>query len=296
MKNFRCRLYVLVFLLIALFLCSCGGSSKPEQSGDISTNANVDVGIDLGNETASAGSNGTPVIDDNSNPIVVRVESQEEVYPFAEETFIKSIARVESTLLLLADEDNTGRLGLTEYTILEDGHPTISDVKELNISPLPFEGEPIMYAVAAGNDGNFYLLAGNNINNASTILVVQRYNRAGEYIDCMEIPDWDLLTVDVFSVGSNGEFVLAVDDTICVYRWADGLLERHSGEFRVYSSSMSGAGLIVSTFSTVNHKGQYSLINCETGALENLSLSEDDPSGNTSMLLYRVCGSVASRF
>lgn len=275
-------------LILILSLCACGKASELGAT-QIADNNNA---IKVENQTANGQgtANTTP---DNSTPIWVRVESQEEAYPFPGDTVIKSLARINSTLLLLAERKETAHLGLADYTILEDGRPTISEVKELSLAPMPFEGVPILYAVTAGGDGNFYLLAGNNVNNASTALVIQQYSSTGEYLTSMEIPKWNLITVSAFSVGNNEELVLAVDDTICVYRWLDGLVKQSSGNYLVYSSSMSGSGLIVSVLSMEDHRGHYFLVNNQTGDLEDLPLSDVDPSGDMSTVTFRLSGSVA---
>lgn len=283
MKLFKRGLCILFSLIFILGLCSCGINVASE------TVENVE---NVPEETEIEATSVPTVIQDNSNPIMVRVESQEEAYPFPDGTSIKSLARIGSTLLLLAENEEITYLGMCEFSLAEDGRPCLSEIKEVLIAELPFEGDSIQYAVTAGGDGNFYLLNGNNINNSSTVLAIQKYSSSGEYIECMEIPDWNMMTVDVFSIGANGEIVLAVDSTIMVYRWMDNLLKRDSGDYLVYSSSMSGAGLIISTFSLTDHIGHYFLVDGETGDLEALALSDTDPSEDKSLMLYRVCGSI----
>ena len=288
MKLFGRIINVFLSLILIFSLCACGKATEP---GATQTTGNNNA-VKAGNQTANGQgtSNAAP---DNSAIVWVRVESQEEAYPFPEDMVIKSLARISSTLLMLAEGKETAHLGLADYTILEDGRPTISDVRELSIAPMPFEGEPILYAVTAGGDRNFYLLAGNDVNNESTTLVIQQYSGTGEYLASMEIPEWDLITVSAFSVGKNGEFVLAVDDTIRVYRWLDGLVKQTSGNYLVYSSSMSGSGLVVSTLSMEDHRGHYFLVNSQTGDLEALPFSDVDPSGDMSTVTFRLSGSVA---
>ena len=288
MKLFGRIINVFLSLILIFSLCACGKATEP---GATQTTGNNNA-VKAGNQTANGQgtSNAAP---DNSAVVWVRVESQEEAYPFPEDMVIKSLARINSTLLMLAEGKETAHLGLADYTILEDGRPTISDVRELSIAPMPFEGEPILYAVTAGGDRNFYLLAGNDVNNESTTLVIQQYSGTGEYLASMKIPEWDLITVSAFSVGKNGEFVLAVDDTIRVYRWLDGLVKQTSGNYLVYSSSMSGSGLVVSTLSMEDHRGHYFLVNSQTGDLEALPFSDVDPSGDMSTVTFRLSGSVA---
>lgn len=283
MKLFKRGLCGLLSLIFILGLCSCGKSPENEAA------ENAENGM----ENAEAGTSISPAAQDNSNPISVRVESREEVQLFPDDTSIQSIARIDSTLLLLAEDEENTYLELYAYSLLEDGRPSLSEEKALQMAELPFEGDSIQYAVTAGGDGNFYVLSGNDINNASTILVIQKYSSSGEYIECMEIPDWDLMTAEVFSVGADGEIVLAVDSTICVYRWMDHLLKRSTGDYLVYSSSMSGAGLVISYFSWKDHFGHYFLVNSETGDMEELALSNTGSSDDDN-LLYRVCGSVAA--
>ena len=288
MQKVKRRLSLIIALVLALSLCACGSAEKSGKTQVTENNNAIIVEKTTVNEQGAA--NKAP---DNSAPVWVRVESQEEAYPFPEDTVIKSLARINSTLLLLAEGEETAHLGLADYTVLEDGRPTISEVKELSLAPMPFEGEPILYAVTAGGDGNFYLLAGNNVNDASTALVIQQYSSTGEYLASMEIPEWDLVTVSAFSVGNNEELVLAVDDTICVYRWLNGMVKQSNGNYLVYSSSMSGSGLIVSALSMEDHRGHYFLVNNQTGNLEDLPLSDVDPSGDMSTVTFRLSGSVA---
>ena len=288
MKLFGRIINVFLSLILIFSLCACGKATEPGAAQTTDNNNAVKVGNQTANGQGTA--NAAP---DNSAIVWVRVESQEEAYPFPEDMVIKSLARINSTLLMLAEGKEADHLGLADYTILEDGRPTISAVRELSIAPMPFEGEPILYAVTAGGDRNFYLLAGNDVNNASTTLVIQQYSGTGEYLASMEIPEWDLITVSAFSVGKNGEFVLAVDDTIRVYRWLDGLVKQTSGNYLVCSSSMSGSGLIVSILSMEDHRGHYFLVNSQTGDLEELPFSDVDPSGDMSTVTFRLSGSVA---
>lgn len=275
MKLFKQGLSALLLLAFIISLCACGKSTEPEKPAVAAT------------ETSTVNA-----VQDNSRAITVQVESREEAYPFPAGTHIKSIARIDSTLLLLTEDEERAYLGLCEYA-LDNGRPSLSETRQLQMTELPFEGDSIQYALTAGGDGNFYLLSGNSINNASTVLEIQKYNSIGDFIECMEIPDWDMMTVDSFSVGAGGEVLLAADNTVCVYKWMGGLLKRSSGDYLIYSSSMSGSGLVLSTFSLTDHQGHYSLINGETGDLESLPLSDIEPSGDDSLLLYRVCGSIA---
>lgn len=282
----RKRLAIMLAAIIMLLpLCACGGNTEPMPAEQVAENTG-----NIAEKTEAALE--TPAVKDGSPVISVLVESREEAYPFPTGTSIKSLARVGSSLLLLAEREGSTCLGLCEYTLTEDGQPSLSEPKELQIAGLPYE-DAIPYAVTAGGDGYFYLLLGNNENGASTVLNIQKYSGSGEYIESMEVPDWNLMTVDAFAVGANRELVLAADSTVCVYRWAEQLLKRSSGDFIVYSCSLSGAGIIISTFSLTDHFGHYSLVNSESGDLEELALSEDDPSGDDSLLRYRVCGSIA---
>lgn len=279
MKLFKQSLCSLLLIALVLPFYACGKDAEFEKP----TVAAPEVAEEIAAPSAAL---------DNSKVITVQVVNREEVYPFSAGTRIKSIARIDSTLLLLSEDRIGAYLGICEYA-LENGRPNLTETRPLQMAELPFEGDAIHYALTAGGDGNFYLLSGNNMNNASTILVIQKYSSTGEFIECMEISDWDLMTVDAFSVGAAGEVLLAADSTVCVYRWLGGMLKCSSGDFLVYSSSMSGAGLVLSTFSLTDHLGHYSLVNGETGELEPLPLSDTEPSGDDSLLLYRVCGSVA---
>lgn len=290
MKRIKRGLCALLSLAFMLSLCACGRSAEvasiEKTEEKITETAKVKINEKVEEEL-------TPMVEDNSRVLSVRVESREEAYPFPAGTSIKSLSRVGSRLLLLAEKEDITYLGLYEYALAEDGKPSLSEVKEVQIAELSYGEEAIHYAVTAGGDGNFYLLNGNNVNNSSTMLSIQKYSSSGEYIECMEVPNWELMTVDAFGVGTNGEVVLAADSTVCVYRWMDQLLKRSSGDFIVYSCSLSGAGLVISTFSLTDHLGHYSLVDSVSGNLEELALSDSDPFGDNSTLLYRVCGSIA---
>lgn len=275
MKLYKRIFCSLLLLALLLSICACGKESE--------------VAIPIIEEPTPSSISAAP---DTSEVITVQVESREEAYPFSAGTRIKSIARIDSTLFLLAEDDGGSMLGMCEYA-LENGRPRLSETRQLQMAVLPFEGNTIQYALTAGGDGYFYLLSGNDANGVSTALAIQKYSSAGDFIECMEIPDWDMMTVNAFSVGASGELLLATDGTVCVYRWQSGLLKRSSDNFLVYSSSTSDTGLVISAFSLADHLGHYSLVNGETGEMTPLSLSETDPSGDESLLLYRVCGSIA---
>lgn len=287
MNILKKSLSIILATVLIMSLVACGKGAELEAQEATPDMSETGVIPDTNTDTDTA--NDTV---DNSKVITVQVENREEAYPFSVGTLIKSIARSASSLLILGTDDDGAYLGICDYT-LESGQPRLGETQPLNIAELPFDGTPICYAVTAGGDGYFYILFGNNVNNASTMLTIQKYSNSGEYIECMSILDWELMTVDCFSVGAEGEVLLATDSTVCIYRWLGDLINRSDGDYRVYSSSASGMGLVLSTFSLTDHSGYYYLINSETGDLLPLPLSAEEPSGDKTLLVYRVCGSIA---
>lgn len=303
MKRKRTYKHALPFALalaLALTFSACrqpsnGGASSEEKGAEDSLGAVQGTAAPAQGSPAPPAGDPALLIDsalDSGPSMTVRVEDREEARPFSGVVSLFSMARQGSSLLFLGERGEETVLGLSGYTVLEDGRPSVSPAKELEMAPLPFDGEAICYAVTAGGDGNFYLLAGNQENDISTELVIQRYSPAGAYMDSMEIPDWKLLTVRAFSVGSSGEIVLGEDYTVCVYRWQEGLIHQEELGQTVYSSSLCGQGLVVSTYSERDWAAPYLLVDSGTGKLRPLPLSDRDPSGDRANEIRRKSGSL----
>ncbi len=292
-RKSKCLLLVTLCLALALALSAC--RQAPEAVTPAGTQEGPGLAVPTESSPALPTGDPTLLIDsalDSGAAMTVRVEDREEAQPFAEDASIISLARQGSSLLFLAERNGAAFLGLSGYTVLEDGRPSVDPAREFAIAPLPFEGEAITYGLTAGGDGNFYLLAGNNDGGRSTQLAIQRYSPTGEYMDCMSIPDWKLLTVRAFSVGSSGEIVLGEDYTVCVYRWQEGLLNQEELGQAVYSSSLCGQGLVVSTYSERDWAAPYLLVDSGTGKLSPLPLSDQDPAGDRANNIRRKSGSL----
>ena len=187
-RKSKCLLLVTLCLALALALSAC--RQAPEAVTPAGTQEGPGLAVPTESSPALPTGDPTLLIDsalDSGAAMTVRVEDREEAQPFAEDASIISLARQGSSLLFLAERNGAAFLGLSGYTVLEDGRPSVDPAREFAIAPLPFEGEAITYGLTAGGDGNFYLLAGNNDGGRSTQLAIQRYSPTGEYMDCMSI-------------------------------------------------------------------------------------------------------------
>lgn len=229
--------------------------------------------------------------EDMNQAIMIQVENRETAYPLSTECTTQSVARIDAHLLLLGEIEDSTVLGLAEYRIMQDGRPSISMAEQIQIGPLPFE-DPIFYGVVASGD-SFYLLSGNGQDQISTELIIQRYSSDGEYLDSMEIPEWDLLTVDVFTVGSGGELILGTDDTVCVYRWQEGLLQRSHHEWTLSSAALCKEGIVISGYSKQTYYASYFLVDSETGELHELPFSSKVQNASSQENIRRVTASYA---
>lgn len=279
MRDVRKRLCLLLVLALVLGLWGCG--KGPEEAGTVSAAP----------EEAASLPSLPAATEDMSAVISLRVESREEVFPLASGTYIRDMARSGGKLLLLAESEEGGSLALAGYSIDGDGRPTLAQAAALEAAPLPFE-EARYCAVSAGGDGNFYLLAGNSLEGAATALCVQQYSPEGEFMAAMEIPDWELMTVDLFCFG-NGEFILATDGVVCLYRWMEGLVRRSDSGLALQSGSLSGPGLVLSGYSDADHRAHFLLADSESGELSELDLSGMEPSGPNELDRFLSSGSLA---
>lgn len=265
MKKLRGAVCILLCLAMSFGLCACGVSAQQAEDKDSLPEGTL------------------------------RVVNTEETYPLPVGTVVKSLARIDSSLLLLGEKNGRSLLGLASYEISEDGKPSVSSAREISMAPLPFVEETICFSVSAGGDGCFYLLAGSSAEGAPVKLVIQKYSAQGEYLDQMEIPDWEQMTVDLFCAGNQGELLLTVDDKIYIYRWQEGLLCPAQEGVTARSASACSEGIVLSAYRKTDPKhALYLRVNSNTGQLHELPLSDRDPNGDSGLTARRRNGSAIS--
>lgn len=185
-----------------------------------------------------------PVPTEDASP-VIRSEAVflERTHVLPEGTTVKSVIAQGRYLALLWTEDDQEKLGLVPYSLDENGAPSLGQLREIAFTA-PFE-DCLCYALAAPGDGGFYLLCGDSREGAALNLAVLSFDSNGSLTGTMDIPKWDLQTVDCFSAGPDGVMLMATDHEARVYIWGQGLTSSLELEQRVQTAVLTSQGIAV---------------------------------------------------
>lgn len=279
MKNV---LSLILVLLLSFPLAACSGQKPAGPSENL-----VGNGEDL-NTTWSA--------------------NTQELTPFEHGCTVSGVARLGNHLLLRGEtrppQAEEGKpaaestpapsepvLGLVSYEVESDGSVRVSDTKLLALDEPEAADEAMIHAIAAGGDGYFYVLTGEQFGiyknpdfeiGASLFLEnpdykgrysVLRYREDGAFLDRIRLRDWPYSSIDGIAVGSDGELVLYESNHICLMDRTGAVLQTEEIEdgYWVQSVSHCGTGLIASIHETSQLQGTYYQINSQSGLLFKLN-------------------------
>lgn len=172
---------------------------------------------------------------------------------------IQGVARIDKHLMLYGYQNKIPVLGITEYTLAEDGTPTFSEVKLL-----PLDTQSLYYTmvlgITAGNDGCFYVLTGEHPplymsggelltnENYQGKTAVLKYSPEGEQLDSMEF-DWQWDSRYGIAVDENSRVYIAGQDFVASFPWQSDAVQSHQFQGgSVCSISMTSKGAVVSVW------------------------------------------------
>lgn len=87
---------------------------------------------------------------------------------------MKDVSRLGNKLLLSAAGDEN-RLGIADYTVADSGRVSVSAAELVALDAPNDTNEAVIYDIAAGGDGLFYVLTGNAPDSNSGDFAVLRY-------------------------------------------------------------------------------------------------------------------------
>lgn len=203
----------------------------------------------------------------------------ETAYPLPGGYTIVGISRLDNCLLLAGNGDDGAVLGFTDYSMTDAGRVTLSDTR---IAAL--EGsDAIVYGVAAGGDGNFYVLTsareGDNHNEGNFSLLC--YSREGNFQESVPLSCGPDASVDGLQVGDGGEIVLygfakgenGSVSFVSLFSAQGELIHTELLDDRyILSSALCAEGIIFSGMTT-RTESFYSLLDSRSGTLADLDFS-----------------------
>ncbi len=171
------------------------------------------------------------------------------VYPFPTDTEIEAVVRSGAHLFLTGKQGEQHLFGRSSYVLSANGEGSVAKAELLTPETEGFETEPIWYGLCADEKENVWLLLGDRDGEgASSRLVLQKYLTSGRYHSSIELRGWSHQTVDSFSVGPEGEFVLLADDTVTVFSPGGQLLsETEKQGWTLESLFWTEAGVVLSS-------------------------------------------------
>ncbi|MGN1004544.1 MAG: hypothetical protein ACI4O5_06865 [Oscillospiraceae bacterium] len=216
----------------------------------------------------------------------------EQYYPFGGDAQVSGVARLGNNLLLCGADESAGPvLGLVRYSVESAGSVSLSETKMLALDEPGAVDEAMIHAIAAGGDGAFYVLTGEQFGTyknpdfeigGSYFLEnpdyagrysVLRYSEDGELLERIRIRDWPHNSIEGIAVGNDGELVLYGGGYIALTDRTGAIIhEEEAGDgLYVQSVSLCGEGLIVSLHETSKLQGTYYRIDSRSGLLTQLS-------------------------
>lgn len=200
----------------------------------------------------------------------------ESYYPFSGGTTVKDVSRIGSRLLLCGEGAGSSTLAMAEYTVEESGRVSISETQSIALDAPNEANEAVIYDIAAGGDGYFYVLTGNEQENDSGDFAVLRYSPEGVFQDKMAIEGFPEETAGGLSiaVGAEGEMVLMGIDYVYFLRWQGTPTNKQTIERASFTcASATDSGIVLSIYNFTLDASPFYLIDPQSGTMSRLSIT-----------------------
>jgi len=217
----------------------------------------------------------------NNEDTVLVSDTTQYYYPFESGSIVRSIVSLDNNILLLGTRGDELLLGIANYEIAEDGSVSISDTSMIDIgmtdAAIPVHG------LAAGGDGNFYVLlselsmdAAGVANSASNLnsecyCVIQKYSDSGMFLEQMIFEN---LYNDItgISIGYNGEIIIYGSSFVSLLHWNEDIVHTEviNGSRYVLSVVLNRNGFVASVHDFQSRITRFYLISTETGAFSEI--------------------------
>jgi len=231
--------------------------------------------------------------DDTSdvNNIVSISNTTDHYFPFKPGSTIRNAVRIDDSLFISGRYGNEPLLGIAHFEISEDNDINISSTTMIDIEA----PKDIVYGIAAGGDGYFYVLRSvvsddlfTNINysndvNSDSYYLIQKYSTNGELIDQMT---FDIEGEDIIfgiAIGSNGEIAIYGATHVSLLQWGGEIVnsEKFNGNSYILTVVNNIKGFIISVYDTHSRITRYYTADNDTGAFSEIKSASKNDTGIT---------------
>lgn len=215
----------------------------------------------------------------NVQPIsgkTMTVQYSENYYPFPGGYTVRDVSRIGTKLLLLGAGQGGDILGIADYTSEDLGRVSITAATEISLDAASDSNEALIYDIAAGGDGYFYVLTGNTRENYSGNFAILRYSEDGIFQDKMTINDFPDDTEGGLSiaVGNEGDMVLMGLDYIYFLTWQGVPSNKQTVERASFTSAVTTSmGIVLSIYNFTLDASPFFLVDSKTGNMSRLNIT-----------------------
>lgn len=237
-KMKRTIVLIMAVFLLAAVLTACTGRGQTREA---------DTGRADGAETSDYRDGVPPSYSGQT----ISVQYSDNYYPFPSGYLPFDIARIDNRLMIAAVRDTDYALGIAEYTAAENGRVSLSETETVQLDIPEAEGGVIIYSLAAGEDGYFYILAGDAAEEYTGNYYILRYTPDGEPdSDKTHISYWpEDMPINAIDAMGDGYIVAHGSNFIAAMYWTGEIVEMKSleeGDW-IASSSVTKNGVVFST-------------------------------------------------
>lgn len=200
----------------------------------------------------------------------------ESYYPFSGGTTVKDVARIGSRLLLCGEGADGSTLAVAEYSVEDSGRVSVSAAQSVALDAPGDANEAMVYDIAAGGDGYFYVLTGNERENDNGDFAVLRYSPDGVFQDKMTIEGFPEETEGGLSLatGTQGEMVLMGMDYVYFLRWQGTPTNKQTIERASFTcASATDRGIVLSIYNFTLDASPFYSIDPESGTMSRLTIT-----------------------
>lgn len=212
----------------------------------------------------------------SSSEKTMMTQYSENYYPFPGGYTVGDISRIGNKLLVSGTGAEGNALGIADYTVENSGRVSISSAQFIALDAPNEANEAVIYDIAAGGDGYFYVLTGNERESYSGDFAILRYSQEGVFQDKMTIEGFFDETEGGLSiaVGIEGEIVLMGIDYVYFLLWQGTPTNKQTIERASFTcASSTKKGIVLSIYNFTLDASPFYLIDPKTGDMSNLNIT-----------------------
>ena len=200
----------------------------------------------------------------------------ENYYPFPGGYIVRDVSRIENRILISGAGVEGSILGIADYIVSDSGRVTITAAQIIKLDAPNEENEAVIYDIAAGGDGLFYVLTGNEWESYAGDFAILRYSTDGTFKDKMTITDFPENTEGGLSlaISANGEMILMGTDYVYSLIWNDTPKNKQTIERTSFTcASTTSKGIVLSIYNRMLDASPFYLMDPETGIMTRLNIT-----------------------